>query len=255
MSVNLFDLSGRVALVTGSSKGIGYAIAEGVAAAGATVVLNSRNPKELDESRARLAGAGHKVHAVAFDVTDEPAVTDAIARIERDIGPLDVLYNNAGIQRRGPLIDFKLETWREVMTGDLDQVFIVGRAVARRMIPRGRGRIINTCSLTSEVARISIGPYTAAKGAVKLLTQAMCVEWAPHGLNVNGIGPGYFRTELNRALFEDPEFVSWLKKRTPAGRWGDVKELQGAAIFLASDASTFVNGQVIYVDGGLLAGM
>jgi len=255
MSVKLFDLTGRIALVTGSTRGIGYAIADGVAAAGATVILNSRNPKELEEARARLAAAGHKVHGLAFDVTDEHAVEDAIARIERDIGPLDILYNNAGIQRRGALIDFKLETWREVMTGDLDQVFIVGRAAARRMIARGRGRIVNTCSLTSEIARRDIGPYTAAKGAVKLLTQAMCVEWAPLGLNVNGIGPGYFRTELNRALFEDPEFVAWLKKRTPAGRWGDVKELQGAAIFLASDASTFVNGQVIYVDGGLLASM
>jgi gluconate 5-dehydrogenase len=255
MSLKLFDLSGRIVLVTGSSKGLGLAMAEGLAAAGAEVILNARNAGELEQARERLAAAGNRVRALPFDVTDESAVEDAVARIERDIGPIDALFNNAGIQRRGPLIDFPLATWREIMAGDLDQVFIVGRAVARRMVPRRKGRIVNTCSLTSQVARTSIAPYTAAKGAVKLLTQAMCVEWAPHGLNVNGIGPGYFRTELNRALFENAEFDGWLRKRTPAGRWGDVEELQGAAIFLASDASTFVNGQVIYVDGGLLAGM
>ncbi|HVZ14163.1 MAG TPA: SDR family oxidoreductase [Bauldia sp.] len=255
MSLQLFDLSGRIALITGSSKGLGYAIAEGLAAAGAEVVLNSRNPHELEETRERLARGGHKAHAFAFDVTDEQAVEDAVARIERDIGPIAALFNNAGIQRRGPLIDFPLAAWREIMTGDLDQVFIVGRAVARRMLTRSKGRIVNTCSLTSEAARTSIAPYTTAKGAVKMLTKAMCVEWAPHGLNVNGIGPGYFKTELNRALFENPEFDAWLIKRTPAARWGNVDELKGAAIFLASDASSFVNGQVLYVDGGLLAGM
>ncbi len=255
MSLRLFDLSGRIALVTGSSKGIGYAIAEGIASAGAEVVLNSRNPKELDEARARLSATGAKVHTAPFDVTDEAAVTEAVAKIERDIGPVAVLFNNAGIQRRGPLIDFPLATWREVMAADLDQVFIVGRAVARRMIERGKGHIVNTCSLTSVLARNSIGPYTTAKGAVKMLTQAMCVEWAPRGLNVNGIGPGYFKTELNRALYEDAAFVSWLEKRTPAGRWGEIDELKGAAIFLASDASSYVNGQVIYVDGGMLASM
>ncbi|HVY21512.1 MAG TPA: SDR family oxidoreductase [Bauldia sp.] len=255
MATKLFDLSGRIALVTGSSKGIGYAIAEALLDGGAEVVLNARNGKELEEARARLAAGGGKVHAVAFDVTDQRAVADAVDRIERDIGPIAILFNNAGIQRRGPLIDVKPETWRELMATDLDAVFFVGQAVARKMIPRGKGKIVNTCSLTSEVGRATIAPYTAAKGAVKMLTRAMCVEWAAHGIQVNGIGPGYFKTELNRALFDDPAFTDWLIKRTPARRWGDVGELKGAAVFLASDAANFVNGQVIYVDGGLLASM
>ncbi|MEJ0013612.1 MAG: SDR family oxidoreductase [Bauldia sp.] len=255
MPVNPFDLTGRLALVTGSSKGIGYAIAEGLAEAGAAVVLNARNGKELEEARARLAAAGHAAHALSFDVTDPRAVEQAIDKIETDIGPLDAVFSNAGIQRRGPLVDFKPETWREIMTTNLDAVHYVGQAAARKMIARGRGRIVNTCSATSEIARTSIGPYTAAKGAVKMLTKAMATEWAPLGLNVNGIGPGYFRTELNRALFEDPKFTDWLKQRTPARRWGDINELKGVAVFLASDASSFVNGQVIYVDGGLLASM
>lgn len=255
MTTHLFDLTGRIALVTGSSKGIGFAIAEGLASAGAEVVLNARNGNELEEARTRLAAAGHKAHAMAFDVTDQPVVARSIEKIEREIGPIDILFNNAGIQRRGPLVDVKAETWREVMATDLDSVFFVGQAVARHMLPRGRGKIVNTCSLTSEVGRPTIAPYTAAKGAVKMLTKAMCVEWAPHGIQVNGIGPGYFRTELNRALVEDRAFNEWVTKRTPAGRWGEVDELKGAALFLASDASSFVNGQVIYVDGGLLSGM
>ncbi len=249
----MFDLTGRVALVTGSSRGIGYAIAEVLAAAGATVVLNARSTGELDAARGRLGAGGAKVHSLAFDVTNHDAVQSAIETIERDIGPLDILFNNAGIQRRAPLTDFALDGWREVMAANLDSVFLVGQAAARRMIARGRGKIVNTCSLTSEVARPTIAPYTAAKGAVKMLTKAMCVEWAPHGLNVNGIGPGYFKTELNRSLTENAEFDAWVKQRTPAGRWGELDELKGVALFLASDASTFVNGQVIYVDGGLLA--
>jgi gluconate 5-dehydrogenase len=255
MTQRLFDLSGRVALVTGSSKGIGYAIAEGLAGAGAEVVLNARNVAELDAARDRLAASGAKVDTVACDVSHLAAVESAVERIERDIGPIDILFNNAGIQRRRPLADVDLETWREVMAINLDSVFLVGQTVAKRMIARGRGKIVNTCSLTSEVARPTIAPYTTAKGAVKMLTKAMCIEWAPLGLQVNGIGPGYFKTELNRALFENPEFDTWVKKRTPAGRWGEVDELKGVAIFLASDASTYVNGQIIYVDGGLLSGM
>lgn len=249
----MFDLTGRIALVTGSSKGIGFAIAEALAAAGATVVLNARSTGELEAARARLAATGASVHARSFDVTDVAAVEAAVETIERDVGPIEILFNNAGIQRRAPLVEIDPDIWREVMAGNLDSVFFVGQAVARRMIPRGHGRIVNTCSLTSEVARPTIAPYTTSKGAVKMLTKAMCVEWAPHGLNVNGIGPGYFKTELNRALTENPEFDVWVKKRTPAGRWGELDELKGVAVFLASDASTFVNGQVIYVDGGLLA--
>lgn len=255
MSKHLFDLAGRVALVTGSSRGIGFAIAEGLAAAGAEVALNARNAAELEAARARLAATGAKVHALAFDVTDGAAVEAAVARIEATIGPIDILFNNAGMQRRAPLLDFTAVTWRELMAGNLDSVFFVGQAAARRMIPRGRGKIVNTCSLTSEVARPTIAPYTAAKGAVKMLTKAMCVEWAQYGIQVNGIGPGYFKTDLNRALFGDAAFDAWVRKRTPAGRWGEVDELKGVALFLASDASSFVNGQIVYVDGGLLSGM
>lgn len=255
MTRKLFDLAGRVALVTGSSKGIGFAIAEGLAAAGAEVVLNARSAAELEAARARLAAGGAKAHAMAFDVTELAQVEAAVDKIERDIGPIDILFNNAGIQRRAPLVDFRAETWRELMATNLDSVFLVGQTVARRMIPRRSGKIVNTCSLMSEVARPTIAPYAASKGAVKMLTKAMCVEWAPHGIQVNGIGPGYFRTELNRALVENPEFDAWVRKRTPAGRWGEVDELKGVALFLASDASSFVNGQVIYVDGGLLSGI
>jgi gluconate 5-dehydrogenase len=253
MSTRLFDLSGRIALITGSSRGIGLAIARGIAAAGATVVLNGRNAAELEKTRAALAASGATAHAVAFDVTDPAAVEKGVDRIEREIGPIDILFNNAGIQRRGPLVDFDTGVWRELMAANLDAVFYVGQAVARRMIPRGRGKIVNTCSLTSEVARASIAPYTASKGAVKMLTKAMCAEWAQHGIQANAIGPGYFKTELNKDIAANPEFDAWVKKRTPAGRWGEVDELQGVAIFLASPAADFVNGQVIYVDGGLLA--
>ena len=255
MTTGLFDLTGRIALVTGSSKGIGFAIAEGLAGAGAEIIINARNGKELEEARARLAAAGHKVHAMAFDVTDQAAVEHNVDRIERTVGPIEILFNNAGIQRRGPLIDFKAETWREIMATNLDAVFFVGQAVAKRMVPRGHGKIVNTCSLMSEAARPTIAPYVTSKGAVKMLTKAMCVEWAPHGIQVNGIGPGYIKTELNRPLLANPDFDAWVKKRTPAGRWGEVDELKGVALFLASDASTYVNGQVIYVDGGLLSAM
>jgi len=253
MTHKLFDLSGRVALVTGSSRGIGFAFAEGLASAGAEVVLNARNPAELESARDRLAASGAKVHALPFDVADEAAAEAAVDRIETTIGPIDILFNNAGIQRRAPLAEYKTETWRELMAINLDAVFFMGRAVARRMIPRRRGKIVNTCSLMSEVARPSIAPYATSKGAVKMLTKAMCVEWAGHGIQVNGIGPGYFKTELNTALLADPVFDEWVKKRTPAGRWGEVDELKGVAIFLASDASSYVNGQVIYIDGGLLS--
>ncbi len=250
---SMFDLTGRLALVTGSSKGIGLALAEAVAEAGAEIILNSRNAEELDATRAKLADAGHKVHAMPFDVTDQPAVEAHVERIEREIGPIEILFNNAGIQYRSPLDEFPVDAWRKVMATNLDSVFYVGQAVAKRMIPRGHGKIINTCSLGSEIARTTIAPYTAAKGGVKMLTKGMCADWAKHGLQINGIGPGYFKTELNRALYEKEEFDTWVKQRTPAGRWGDVDELKGVAVFLASDAAAFVNGQVIYVDGGLVS--
>ncbi|MEX0853974.1 MAG: glucose 1-dehydrogenase [Bauldia sp.] len=255
MPSSLFDLAGRIALVTGSSRGIGFAIAEGLAEAGAAVVLNARNPAELEAARARLAAAGHSVHALPFDVSDQPSVVAAVARIEDEIGPIDALFNNAGIQRRAPLADFDAQTWREIMAINLDAVFFVGQTVGRRMVARGRGKIVNTCSVGSEIARPTIAPYNTAKGAVKMLTKSMCAEWAPHGVQVNGIGPGYFKTELNRALHTDANFDAWVKARTPTGRWGHVDELKGVAVFLASAASSYVNGQIIYVDGGLLAVM
>ncbi|MDQ0467852.1 SDR family oxidoreductase [Labrys wisconsinensis] len=253
MSTQLFDLGGRLALITGSSQGIGLSLARGLGRAGARVVLNGRDRGKLDAAVAELRGEGLDAAAAPFDVTDPSAVAAGVAAIEDGIGPIDILVNNAGIQRRTPLEDFSVETWHELMRANLDSVFYVGQAVARRMIPRGRGKIINIASLQSEAARYSIAPYTASKGAVKNLTKGMCTDWARHGLQVNAIGPGYFVTPLNQALVDDPKFDAWLKGRTPAGRWGRIEELQGAAIFLASSASDFINGQIIYVDGGVLA--
>ena len=251
MPSRMFDLSGRLALVTGSSQGIGYAIAAGLIEAGARVVLNGRNRESLSAAESSLGAVAGGVGM--FDVTDPEAVEEGVARIEREVGAIEILVNNAGIQRRERLDQFSVETWREVMATNLDSVFLVGQAAAKRMIPRGRGKIINIASLQSEAARPTIAPYTASKGAVKMLTRGMCADWAPFGLQVNAIGPGYFETPMNRRLIDDPVFDAWLKKRTPAGRWGRVEELQGAAVFLASDASSFVNGQVIYVDGGVLS--
>ena len=253
MSLNLFSLDGRIALVTGSAQGIGLALAEGLGRAGARIVLNGRDDGKLQAAAARLRADGIVVDTMAFDVTDQAAVEAGIEQIERQIGPLDIVVNNAGIQRRAPLESYAAETWHELMRANLDSVFYVGQAAAKRMISRRRGKIINIASLQSEAARYGIAPYTAAKGAVKNLTKGMCTDWARHGLQVNAIGPGYFATPLNQALIDDPVFDEWLKKRTPAGRWGRTEELQGAAIFLASSASDFVNGQVIYVDGGVLA--
>jgi gluconate 5-dehydrogenase len=253
VSTALFDLSGRRALVTGSSQGIGLSLALGLGRAGAAIVLNGRDAAKLDGAVAELRNEGITAEAAAFDVSDAAAVKAGVDRIEAEIGPLDILVNNAGIQRRAPLEEYSVETWHELMRVNLDSVFYVGQAVARHMIGRKRGKIINIASLQSEAARYSIAPYTASKGAVKNLTKGMCTDWARHGLQVNGIGPGYFATPLNQALIENPDFDAWLRNRTPAGRWGRVEELQGAAIFLASSASDFVNGQILYVDGGVLA--
>jgi gluconate 5-dehydrogenase len=248
-----FDLSGRLALVTGSSAGIGLALAQGLAGAGAAVVLNARRTDKLQAAAEALRALGATVHAMAFDVTDATAVAAAVARIEAEIGAIDILVNNAGMQKRAPLQDFEQADWQQLMRTNLDSVFIVGQAVARHMIPRGRGRIINICSVQSELGRPNIAPYTATKGAVKMLTKGMAIDWGPHGLQVNGLGPGYFRTELNQALVDNPEFSAWLVGRTPSRRWGDVEDLVGAAVFLASDASRFVNGHILYVDGGVTA--
>lgn len=253
MTLSLFDLTGRVAFITGSSRGIGFTVAEALAGVGAEVVLNSRDPQALEEARAKLTAKGFKAHAMDFDVTDQESVAAGIERIETGIGPIDIVVNNAGIQRRGPFVDISAENWRAVLSTNLDAVFFVGQAVARKMIPRQRGKIINICSLASEAGRATIAPYTTAKGAVKMLTKAMCIELAGEGIQVNGIGPGYFKTDLNTDLFNDPQFSAWVNGRTPAGRWGNIDELKGVSIFLASDASSFVNGQVLYIDGGLLS--
>ncbi len=251
--MTLFDLTGRTALITGASRGIGHSLAEALAGAGARVILNGRTAGTLEAAAARLVAAGAQADVAVFDVTQPDAVNAGIEAIERDLAPIDILVNNAGIQRRGPLDQFKDSDWRELMATNLDSVYYVSKAVARHMIPRGRGKIINIGSVQCELARPGIAPYTASKGAVKNLTKGMCADWARHGLQVNAIGPGYFDTPLNKALVEDPVFDEWLRKRTPAGRWGRLEDLHGAAVFLASSASDFVNGQTLFVDGGIVS--
>ena len=249
----MFDLGGRRALVTGSGQGIGYAIAAALAGAGAAVVLNGRTASRIEAAAAVLRATGGSVSTAAFDVTESQAATEAVDRIERDEGPIDILVNNAGIQRRAPLDRFTDEDWHAIVRANLDSVFFMSRAVARHMIGRGRGKIINIGSVQSTLGRQTIAPYTATKGAVALLTRGMCADWARHGIQANALSPGYFRTELNQALVDDAAFSEWLCRRTPSGRWGEVHELGGAAVFLASSASDFVNGQMLTVDGGLTA--
>lgn len=252
-NLKMFDLSGRRALVTGSSTGIGYALAKGLADAGADVILNGRSEARLAAAVNRLRDNGASAHAASFDVTSASDVEKAIGDIERGIGAIDILVNNAGMQRRAPLDQFSHEQWQELMKTNVDSVFLVGQAVARHMINRRRGKIINICSVQSELGRPNIAAYTASKGAVKMLTKGMAIDWGPHGIQVNGLGPGYIKTELTEALVEDETFSAWLIGRTPSRRWGDVEDLIGAAIFLASNASNFVNGHILYVDGGVTA--
>lgn len=250
----LFDITGRVAVVTGSSRGIGLALAEGLAAAGAEVAVNARDGQALAEvARALRDRTGASVHAVPFDVTDPAAVSAGIAWIEETVGPIDICVNNAGMQRRAPFTELPVADWDALVATNVTSAFLVGQAVARRMQPRGRGRIINIASLQSEVSRPGIAAYAATKGALKMLTRGMCADLAPYGICVNAIGPGYFETELTSALVADEEFSAWVRGRTPAGRWGRVEDLVGTLIWLASDASRFVNGQVVYVDGGMLS--
>ena len=249
----LFDLAGRTALVTGGSRGLGRAIAEGLAEAGAALVLNGTDPDRLAEATAALRAAGHTVQAARFDVTDEAAVVAAFAELDARGIAVDVLVNNAGIQFRRPMVDLDTADWQRVLDTNLTGAFVVGREAARRMIPRGAGKIVNIGSLTSAAARATVAPYTVAKGGIKMLTQAMTAEWAQHGVQANAIGPGYMLTDMNQALVDNPAFNDWVVGRTPAKRWGRPEELVGAAVFLASRASDYVNGQIIYVDGGMLA--
>jgi gluconate 5-dehydrogenase len=251
----LFDLTGRIALVTGSSAGIGFALALGLGKAGASIILNGRRSENVALAAERLRDEGISSFEMPFDVTDGNAVKSSIAEIEDTIGPIDILINNAGMQRRGSLEDYPEADWNMLMKANVDSVFYVGQSVAKRMIPRGRGKIINICSVQSELGRPSIAPYAATKGAVKMLTKGMAIDWGRYGLQVNGIGPGYFKTELNQALVEDKTFSDWLIARTPSRRWGELEDLIGIAVFLASDASNFVNGQIIYVDGGVTASL
>ncbi|MFR0353668.1 SDR family oxidoreductase [Streptomyces sediminimaris] len=248
MSHPLFDISGRTALVTGSSRGIGLALARGLAEAGCTVVLNGRDAGRLTEAAAHLPG---DVRTAVFDVTDGASVAEGIADVEQRVGPLDILVNNAGMQLRAPLLQFTDADWHRVLDTNLTSAFLVGREAARRMTERGHGKIVNICSLQSEVARPGIAPYAATKGALKMLTKGMCADWGPRGIQVNGLGPGYIETELTRALVEDEEFSAWVRGRTPAGRWGRTEDLVGGVLFLASPAADFVSGQILYVDGGM----
>lgn len=249
----MFDLSGRTALVTGSSRGLGLAMARALAGAGASLVLNATDPSRLAAAADALRAEGHRVHESPFDVTDEPAVSSAFARLDAQGVAVDVLVNNAGIQHRQPLVEVPLADWRRVLDTNLTAAFLVGREAARRMIPRGRGKVVNVASLMSAAARPTVAPYTAAKGGLRMLTQSMCAEWAPHGLQANAIGPGYMLTDMNQALVADAAFNAWVVGRTPARRWGRPEELGGTVVFLASPASDYVNGQTIYVDGGMLA--
>ena len=248
-----FRLDGRLALVTGSSTGIGLALARGLAQAGAAVVLNARDAVRLAQTAKALADEGHVVHHCAFDVTDEASVAAAVASIEADIGPIDILVNNAGVTRRGTFHEQPVADWQMVLRTNIDGLFMVGQAVARHMVARKRGHIVNICSVMSELGRPGTAAYTASKGAAKMLTKGMAIDLAPHGIHVNAIGPGYFRTELTAGLAADATFNAWLMNRTPQKRWGEVEDLAPAAVFLCSDAARYVNGHVLYVDGGVTA--
>jgi gluconate 5-dehydrogenase len=251
----LFDLSGKRALISGSSQGIGFALARGLCEAGASVVLNGRDGVKLSAAADVLRGEGHTVYELVFDATHHEAVRTAVDGFEASTGAIDILVNNAGMQHRTELENFPAEQFEKLLQTNIASVFHVGQAVARHMISRGAGKVINIASVQTALARPGIAPYTATKGAVGNLTKGMATDWAKHGLQCNAIAPGYFDTPLNAALVADAEFSGWLEKRTPAGRWGNVDELVGACVFLASPASSFVNGHTLYVDGGITASL
>ena len=254
-SNQLFTLDGKCALITGSSQGIGYALARGLGEAGATIVLNGRDKEKLKSSAKTLAKLGLKVHDLPFDATDHNGVRRAIDAFEAEAGPIDILVNNAGMQHRTELQDFPADAFELLLQTNIASVFHVGQAVARHMIGRGAGKIINIASVQTSLARPGIAPYTATKGAVANLTKGMATDWAKYGLQCNAIAPGYFDTPLNAALVADSEFSAWLERRTPAGRWGKVEELVGACVFLSAAASSFVNGHTLFVDGGITASL
>jgi gluconate 5-dehydrogenase len=250
-TLKLFNLTGRRALITGSSKGIGFELARGLGGAGAEVILNNRNRQQLLDAAQKLRAEGLIVHELGFDVTDSAKAKEAIDTFETQIGPIDILINNAGMQFRSPLEEFPPEKFDQLMRLNCNGAFYVGQAVAKHMIERKAGKIVNICSVQTALARPSIAPYTASKGALANLTKGMATDWAQYGLQVNGLAPGYFKTKLTEALVADEEFTAWLSARTPARRWGDVHELIGACVFLSSEASSFVNGHILYVDGGM----
>ncbi len=252
-TLSLFSLKGKTALITGSGSGIGYALAEGLAGAGAKIILNGRNAEKLTTAKNTLRKKGFEITCLVFDVTDSAAVKMAVSEYEKEKGPIDILINNAGINIRGPFEDFKEEDWEKVLDTNIRGAMIVSQAVGKFMIKRKRGKIINICSMQSELGRPTIVPYTISKGGIKMLTKALCAEWAKYNIQVNGVGPGYFETELTKPLKDDPEFDKWLCNRTPANRWGKPRELIGAAVYLSSEAGDYVNGHILYVDGGLLA--
>ncbi|HTM78691.1 MAG TPA: SDR family oxidoreductase [Devosia sp.] len=251
MSNPLFSLAGRTALITGSSRGLGLAIATGLAEAGARIILNGTNAERVQATAAALRAKGFDVLEAPFDVTDEAAIQASFAGFDAQQIAVDILVNNAGIQLRKPMVELTTAEWQTVMDVNLTSAFVIGREAGKRMISRGHGKVINIGSLTSNLARATVAPYTVAKGGIKLLTQAMAAEWAEHGIQANAIGPGYMLTDMNEALVNNAQFDAWVKGRTPAKRWGKPDELIGTAVFLASDASTYVNGQIIYVDGGM----
>lgn len=252
-SHSIFDLKGRTALVTGSSRGLGRAMAEGLAVAGARVLINGTDPSRVTEAVAEFRKAGHEAEAAPFNVTAEDEVKAAFDGFDAAGIAVDILVNNAGIQYRKPMVELETVDWQRVIDTNLTSAFVIGREAAKRMIPRGYGKIVNIGSLTSELARATVAPYTVAKGGIKMLTRAMAAEWAQHGIQANAIGPGYMLTDMNQALIDNPEFDAWVKGRTPSKRWGKPEELIGTAVFLSSSASDYVNGQIIYVDGGMLA--
>ena len=255
MTTHLFDLTGRTALVTGAAGGLGLAMAAGLARAGARVVLNDNREAELDAEVARLAAAGLPVRACAFDVSNPIHVRHRLPAVEREVGPIHILVNNAGIHRRGPIEDLPEAAWREVLDTNLTAAFLVAKQVAPGMIERRSGKIVNICSVMSDIGRPTVAAYMASKGGLKMLTKAMAVEWAKHNIQVNGIGPGWMATELNRPLMENPELDAWVRSRVPAGRYGAPAEMVGTLIYLASSASDFVTGQIVYLDGGTLAAL